>query len=77
MDSNNNLECLGLIKWMRAATQRDSVPFLIVRNKDLCEKTSFISDFSLTKDRRQEWLSRVRSRYIKVFRECKDIEDDF
>jgi len=37
----------------------------------------FISDFLLAKNRRQEWLSRVRTRNRKVVREWRNIESDF
>ena len=37
----------------------------------------FISGFSLAKNRRREWLSRVRTRYRKTVGEWKDIENDF
>ena len=37
----------------------------------------FIPYFSLAKNKRREWLSRVRMRYRKAVGECKDIENDF
>jgi hypothetical protein len=37
----------------------------------------FYSDFSLVKDRKQEWLSRVQTRYRKAIGEWKDIEINF
>ena len=36
-----------------------------------------ISDFSLVKNKRREWLSRVRMRYRKTVEKWKDIENDF
>ena len=36
-----------------------------------------ISDFSLVKNKRREWLSRVHMRYRKTVGEWKDIESGF
>lgn len=64
-------------------TPRDSVSFIqSIRNRDFGDKPSSnnfskcylniavsISDFSLAKNRRREWLSRVSMRYRKTVRE--------
>jgi hypothetical protein len=34
-------------------------------------------DFSLSKYKKREWLSRVQTRYKKVIGDWKDIENDF
>ena len=39
--------------------------------------TSSILNFSPAKDGERGWLSRVRTRYRKAVRECKDIGNDF
>ena len=45
--------------------------------KNYSPTASSILDFSLVKNRRQEWLSRVRMRYRKTVGEWKYIENDF
>ena len=37
----------------------------------------FYPDFSLAKDRKREWHSRVQTRYRKIVGEWKDIKSDF
>ena len=45
--------------------------------KNYPSTASFILDFSLVKNKRQEWLSKVRMRYRKTVGEWKNIERDF